>query len=196
MQEILEVLRVQSPAPKPQSLAFDGEHLWMGSIETQKIYAIDPTHWTVRDEAAAPGKPWGMTAVGDELRVLCGEGDDDNRNIRRFVPGHGFKSEAIPCPNDTGSQLGYDGAHLFVSQWYNKQIHMLDPSGKTLRTIGSPRGICGQVIVGNSFYLLTTDDEEHGDYFITRIEGAPGAEQAQDLARMPFAGRALAHDGR
>ncbi|MBV8116987.1 MAG: hypothetical protein JOZ01_03365, partial [Candidatus Eremiobacteraeota bacterium] len=109
MHDVDEVRRLPSPAPRPQSLAFDGENLWMGSIDTERVHCIDPLQWRVREETAAPGKPWGMVAVGDELRVTCGEGDDDHRVIRRFVPGHGFRTEgAIPCPNDTGSQLGYD----------------------------------------------------------------------------------------
>lgn len=196
MHDVTEILRAPSPAPRPQSLAFDGEYLWMGSIETQRLYAIDPTHWTVRHEAAAPGKPWGMTAVGDELRVLCGETQEDHRRIRRFVPGHGFKTEAIECPEDTGSQLGYDGANLSVSQWYKKRVLSLDARGNVTRTIEVPHGICGQVVVEDAFYLLTTDDEEHGDYFITRVDVSNGSTKVHDIARVPFHGRALAHDGK
>ncbi|MDQ6823214.1 MAG: hypothetical protein M3Z07_01765 [Candidatus Eremiobacteraeota bacterium] len=194
MENVTELLRAPSPAPRPQALAFDGETLWMGSIDTQRIYAIDPIHWTVREEHAAPGKPWGMTSLGDELRVICGETAEDNRIIRRYVPGHGFKSEyGLPCPDDTGSQLGYDGEHLSVSQWYNKRILVLDERGHTLRTIAAPRGICGQVVVDGAYHLLTTDDEDSERYFVTRIDPATGA--STDLARVPFAGRALAHDG-
>jgi len=196
MQDVTEILRAPLPAPRPQSLAFDGEHLWMGSLETQRIYAINPTHWTVRHEAAAPGKPWGMTAIGDELRVLCGESEQDHRRIRRFVPGHGFKTEAIECPGDTGSQLAYDGANLSVSQWYNKRVLSLDAQGNVTRTIEVLHGICGQVVVDGAFYLLTTDDEESNDYFITRIELSNGTPAVKDIARVPFAGRALAHDGK
>src|SRR5579885_3796279 len=140
MRTITETMRMPSPAPRPQSLAFDGELLWMGSIETCRLYAIDPLHWTVREEAPAPGKPWGMTAMGDELRVICGEGEEDHRVIRRFVPGHGFKNEgAIPCPDDTGSQLGYDGDRLYVSQWYNKKVLSLDSAGAVGSVVDAPR---------------------------------------------------------
>lgn len=166
----------------------------MGSIETQRIYAIDPLQWTVKEESAAPGKPWGMTAVGDELRVLCGETADDDRFIRQFIPGHGFKSSnAIPCPDNTGSHLSYDGKHLFVSQWYKKQLVELDPDGNAGRTLTASRGICGQVYADGAFYLLATDDEEHGDYFITRLDPRNG--QSTDLATVPFHARALAYDG-
>src|ERR1700730_2918174 len=95
LRDVTELLRLDSPAPKPQSLAFDGALLWMGSRETKRIYAIDPVHWTVTEETDAPGTPYGIAVVGDELRVLCGEPPDDNRIIRRFVPGHGFKENSV-----------------------------------------------------------------------------------------------------
>jgi len=195
MQKVVEVLRAPSPAPLPQSLAFDGQYLWMGSIETSRIYAIDPKQWTVKEESQAPGKPWGMTAIGDELRVLCGEAPDDDRFIRRFIPGHGFKSEyRLACPENTGSQLGYDGRNLSVSQWYQKKVLTLDENGNVLRTLESPRGICGQVFHDGAFYLLTTENEENPeDYFVTRIDPQDGS--ATDLARLHFAARGLAFDG-
>lgn len=196
MQDVEELLRLPSPAPKPQSLAFDGTLLWMGSLETCRIYAIDPRTWTVRSETPAPGTPFGMTVVGDELRVLCGETDEDHRVIRRFVPWHGFKSQfAIPCPDDTGSQLGYDGDRLYVSQWYNKRILSLDERGRVGSVIDVPHGICGQVVVEGRFYLVTTDDEETDDYWLTRVDARNGTPRVDDLARIPFAARALAFDG-
>jgi outer membrane protein assembly factor BamB len=196
MQDVEELLRLPSPAPKPQSLAFDGTLLWMGSLETRRIYAIDTRTWTVRSETPAPGTPFGMTVVGDELRVLCGETDEDHRVIRRFVPWHGFKSQdAIPCPEDTGSQLGYDGDRLYVSQWYNKRILSLDERGRVGSVIDVPHGICGQVVVEGRFYLVTTDDEETDDYWLTRVDARNGTPRIDDLARIPFAARALAFDG-
>lgn len=197
MDRIEEVLRLASPAPRPQSLAYDGTVLWMGSIATERIYALDPTHWTVGDEVAAPGKPWGMTVVGDELRVLCGEAPDDNRFIRRFVPGHGFKETArVPCPDDTGSHLSYDGERLYVSQWYNKKIIALDDDGVAGTTLAAPHGICGQVIVDGRFYLASTDDEANAEaYVLTRLDARADRVVATDIARIGFAARGLAFDG-
>ncbi len=196
MQDVKEALRLPSPAPRPQSIAFDGEKLWMGSIETSRLYAINPTQWTLVEEDRAPGKPWGMTVVGDELRVICGEGDDDVRTIRRFVPGHGFKNQdAIGCPDDTGSQLSYDGTWLYVSQWYNKRLLGIDEQGRVLKTIDLPRGVCGQTYVDGTFYVLNTDDEESADYFLTRVSVDSGTPRYEDLARVPFAARGLAYDG-
>jgi hypothetical protein len=196
LKPITEVMRLPSPAPRPQALAADGETLWMGSIETCRLYNIDIMHWTLREEAKVPGKPWGLTVMGDELRVICGEGDEDHRTIRRFLPGHGFKNEsAIACPDDTGSQLGFDGDRLYVSQWYNKRVLSLDASGRIGSVIESPHGICGQVIIGGVFYLLGTDEEDTDRYFVTRIDARNGAPKVEDLAHVPFQGRALAYDG-
>jgi outer membrane protein assembly factor BamB len=196
MKNVVEILRLLSPAPRPQSIAFDGALLWMGSRETRRLYALDPKTWDVREEAEAPGTPWGMTVVGDELRVLCGETDDDTRIIRRFVPAHGFKtSDSIPCPDDTGSQLAYDGDRLYVSQWYRKRILSLDDTGNVGTTIDVRHEICGQVIVGGRFFTVTTDKEDSDDYFLTRIDARGERPVVDRIARIGFPARALAFDG-
>jgi hypothetical protein len=196
MKTITEVTRMLSPAPRPQALACDGTTLWMGSIDTCRMYEIDATHWTVRSETPASGKPWGTTVLGDELRVVCGEGDEDTRMIRKFIPGHGFKAEgSIPCPDDTGSHLSYDGDRLYVSQWYNKRILSLDDDGKVGSVVEAPRGIAGHCVHEGLFYVLGTDDEESDEYIVTRIDARNGSPKIEDLAVVPFHGRALAFDG-
>lgn len=185
-----------SPAPRPQALAADGDVLWMGSLETCRLYSIDIAHWTVREEANVPGKPYGATVMGDELRVLIEEGPDQRRVIRRYIPGHGFKTEGtIPCPDDSGSQLAFDGDRLYVSQWYNKKILSLDANGNVGSVIETPHGICGQVIAGGVFYVLGTDDEDTDRYFLTRIDARNGSPKVEDLAHVNFQARALAYDG-
>ena len=197
MDTVTEVRRLPSPAPKPHALAFDGTRLWMGSLLSHRLYSIDPASWTARDEGQAPGRPWGMTVVGDELRVLCGEGAEDLRIIRRFVPGHGFKLRdgAIPAPGDTGSHLGYDGDRLYVSQWYDKRILSLDETGTVGSVIDVPHEICGQVIVDGCFYLVTTDDEDLEEYALTRVDARGPKPVIEDLARIPWRVRALTFDG-
>ena len=196
MKDIKELQRLASPAPKPQSLAWDGVTLWMGSRETRRIYAINPATWTVGWEIAAPGIPWGMAAVAGELRVICGETAEDHRIIRRCLPGHGFDPKfGIPCPDDCGSHLGWDGCQLYLSQWYPKKVLALGAYGQVERVISVPHGICGQVIVDGLFFLATTDAEETTDYWLTRVNLRPATPRIDDLARIPFAARALAFDG-
>ena len=197
MQAITEVLRLPSPAPRPQALAFDGETLWMGSIETNCVYEIDPVRWTVRAQTQAPGPIWGLTVTGDELRAIVGENDDDIRSILPLIPGHGFRlSHRLACPENTGSQLSYDGDRLYLSQWYNKRILSIDAQGIVGTTIPTPRGICGQVFVDGVFFVLNTDDENTDEYYLTRIDARSSTVQTTDLAKIPFAARALAYDGR
>lgn len=197
MKTISELQRRASPAPKPQSLAWDGARLWMGSRETRRLYAIDLATWTVTSETSAPGTPWGLTAMGGELRVLCGETAEDHRIIRRFHPGQGFDAKfALPCPDDSGSHLSFDGRTLVLSQWYPKKLIALSATGEVGRVIQMPHGICGQVFVQGCFYLVTTDAEETTDYWLTRVDPKPATPKIEDLARIPFAARGLAFDGR
>ncbi|HVT71618.1 MAG TPA: hypothetical protein VHD61_00660 [Lacunisphaera sp.] len=196
MNDVRELKRLASPAPKPQSLAWDGRSLWMGSKQTKRIYRIEPAGWTVTWEVTPPGLPYGMAAVNGELRVICGETEDDHRFVRRCIPGEGFDPDfRLPCPDDTGSQLGWDGRRLHVSQWYPKKVLALGAGGRVERTIMIPHEICGQVFVGELLYLLTTDREETNDYWLTRIDPRPEKPVIEDLARVPFQGRALAFDG-
>jgi hypothetical protein len=193
MESIIEVSRRASPASKPQSLAFDGSDFWMGSRETRHLYAIDPRTWTSRDLGEAPGTPWGIAVTGRELRVCTGEAPNDNRFIRRYVMGSGFDPDfRLACPEDTGSQLSYDGHRVYVSQWYKKRILALSDLGDIERTIEVPHGICGHVFAKGDFYCVTTDDEESGPYYLTRVGRMGGGT---DLAAIPFPARALTLDG-
>lgn len=195
MKDITELRRLASPAPRPQCLVFDGPALWMGSIGTSRIYEIDPAAWTVKRDFAAPGKPWGMTCVGPDLRVLCGEGEDDDRFIRKFSPFAGFDPAfRIHCPGDTGSQLGWDGKTLHLNQWHRQRVVALSGDGAIVKCYDVPHWICGQVIADGAIWVVATDVEESNDYLLTRIDPATG--KTSDLARIPFPARGLAWDGK
>lgn len=183
-----QLLRLPSPAPRPQALASDGEHLWMGSWETQRVYGIDPRHFTVFEESNAPGKTVGGVVVGDELYFVCSEGDDD-RFIRRYVPGHGFKEKRVPCPENTGSFLAFDGNSLWLSQRYNKRVLQLDGEYHPVRTIEVGAEVIGIVFVEGLLYAATYFGKD-SDRKIARISG--GVEY---LANLPAGAISLAHDG-
>lgn len=196
MENVRELLRLPAPAPQPQALAFDGTSLWLGSRETLQIFSIDTATWAARDEGVAPGKPYGMTVVGDELRVLCALQPNDDRVIYHFIPGHGFKTEgAIVPPDDTGSYLGFDGDLLYVSQWYTKRIYAFDDRGVVGRVIEVPHEIAGQVIVDGRFYLVTTENDGEAGFWLTRLDARGSTPHAEDIARIPFSARSLAFDG-
>jgi hypothetical protein len=196
MDEVVELLRVDAPTLRPQAIAFDGTNLWLGSIETERLYAVATNTWTVTDEIPVPGKPWGMTIAGDELRVLLGQTEEDHRTIFRVVPGHGVKtSSGIPCPGDTGSHLSYDGDSLYVSQWYNKKIVAIDDAGTPGTVVDLTHEVCGHTIVNGLFYCITTDDETSGKYFLTRVDARGEKPVSTDLLSIPFNARGLAFDG-
>jgi DNA-binding beta-propeller fold protein YncE len=191
---INELLRMPSPAPKPLGLAFDGTKLWMGSRETNRIYAIDPATWTASDEGVAPGSPFGMTVVGDELRVVLGHGEADDRAIHRFIPGHGFKSESLACPEHIGAHLAFDGDTLFLTQATHKRILALDGQGNVIRTIDLPRRPVGMTIVDGNFYVIDADDEFENLCF-NKVDAHGEQPVVTQLATVPFEARGLTFDG-
>lgn len=193
--EISESLRLPAPAPKPLGLAFDGTTLWMASRTTHRLYAIDPANWTAREEAEAPGGPFGMTIVGDELRVIVGEGENDHdRYIYRFVPGHGFKADRVECPELTGAHLAFDGDTLFLTQVAYRRILALDAQGAVIREIPLDRTPVGMTIAGGDFYLLTTD-EEFENVQLTQVNARGETPKVKTLASIPFDARGLTFDG-
>jgi len=192
---IQELLRMPAPCPQPWGLACDGTDLWIGSLETDRIYGIRALQGTVFEESEAPGMPMGLTVTGDALRVVMSEGDDGDRYIRRYIMGKDFKSERIACPDLTGSFLAYDGDSLFLSQRDHQRIFELDDAGTIMRTIPVPRQITGMVIVDGRFYLITTVDRESTDYRLLCLDARKDDPEVQELATIPFTARSLGFDG-
>jgi hypothetical protein len=195
--EIAQLVRFPSPAPTPQSLAHDGEHLWLGSWETERVYGLDPKQGRVFEEVTAPGRPVGSTVVGDELRFVCSEnGEGDNRFIRRFVPGHGFKThESIPCPDDTGSFLAFDGERLWLSQRMNKRVMELDASNRVVRIIPIGAQILGICWSGTRIYMSLWMGKDEGGARVAYIEPKSADPSPVYVAHSPFAMISLAVDG-
>jgi hypothetical protein len=190
---VVELMRLPSPAPLPQALACDGDNLWLGSWETQRIYGIGRQHFTVFEEMNAPGRPVGMVSVGDELRVVLSEGGDaDHRFIRRYVPGHGFKDhDTIAAPDDTGSFVAFDGTNLWLSQRYNKRILELDAQGKVLSEVAAPAEIVGIVWVDDTLYMALYFGKEAGVKLARYRKG----HAIEEIVPLPFRGVSLTHDG-
>jgi hypothetical protein len=192
-----EIVRFPSPTPAPQALAHDGQYLWIGSWETHRVYALEPNQAKVVEETTAPGRPVGATVVGDELRFVCSEnGDADERFIRRFVPGHGFKThDTVPCPDDTGSFLAYDGEALWLSQRYNKRLLELDARHEVLATVDAGEEIIGMTWSGAGLYLSTWLGKERGGCRIAYLEPRAPQPVLRFVAQAPFVAVSLAWDG-
>jgi hypothetical protein len=184
----------------PQALACHSGALWMGSRDLRHIYKIDMERWTVLEEIEAPGIPWAAVSIGDALRFTIGEDPDDDRYVRRFVPGEGF-TDRIACPEFTGSYLSFDGESLYLSQWYKQRILKLDAAGKILRVIDVGAEICGHTFVDGLIYVLRGKEQPDGPgrageyWHIARLDPRQETPVVKDLARVAFACRSLAFDG-
>ena len=191
---IEELRRLPAPATKPQALACGLGRMWLSSRANRTIYELDPERWTVLREYDAPGTTYGLTVAGSELRAVVGEEDDD-RYLRRFIPGQGFVAERTGLPDDTGSYLGYSDGRLYLTQWYEQKLLFIDDRAQVGKVFDAPHQICGCAAVNGSVFLLTTDDEETYDYFITRVDVSGPKLTAIDVAHVPFHGRSLGWDG-
>jgi hypothetical protein len=193
---ISERRRLPSPASTPQALTWHGKALWMGSRDLRQIYGIEVKTWTVFEQTEAPGIPWAAVSAREDIWFTLGEGAEDDRYLRRYLPGKGFSDkERIPCPDFTGSYLGYDGEHLYLSQWYKHRILELDSDGTILREIAIGAEICGHVFVDGSIYVLCGTEQGEGDWRIARLDTREEKPPIEELARVPFQCRSLAFDG-
>ena len=193
---IIEGGRFPSPAPAPQALAWDGNKLWMGSRDLRRIYVIDRKTWEVFDEKEPPGIPWAAVATNGTLRFTIGEGPNDDRYIRRFVPDVGFsEADKIACPEFTGSYLSYDGENLYLSQWYKHRILKLDGNGNIVRVIDVDAEVSGHAFVNGMVYVLRGTEQNGESWTIARLNPREEKPEVKDIAIVPFACRSLTFDG-
>jgi hypothetical protein len=192
---IRETDRLQSPATTPQALAWHRGQLWFGSRDLRRVYRMDRERWKIAEEFEAPGIPWAAVSAGDALWFTLGEGEDDDRYLRRYIPGQGFAESGIPCPEFTGSYLGFDGEHLYLSQWYNFRILKLDAIGNILGEIPIGAEISGHTFVNGLIYVLRGTEQNGGDWRLARLDPREPTPKIEELARIPFQCRSLAFDG-
>jgi hypothetical protein len=196
---IVELVRKTAHEPEPHSVASDGTLLWIGSRASRLISVIEPATWKRLDVIEPAGMPWGMTYGDGALVMTCaeslGQSDDDTRRIRRYVLGQGFTDGFVPVPDDTGSHLALYEGHILLGQWYRRRLLLLDQAAATVDTYAVPHQIAGVVVRERQAYLLTTDDETDGAYWITCLDLDDRATPARDVALVPFPARSLAWDG-
>jgi len=168
----------------------------MGSRDLRRIYMIDPKKWEVLDEKEPPGIPWAAVATNGTLRFTIGEGPNDDRYIRRFIPEIGFpEQDKIICPEFTGSYLSYDGVSLYLSQWYKHRILKLDASGNIIRVINIGAEVSGHAFVNGMTYVLRGTEQNGENWTIARFDPREEKPEVIDIAVVPFACRSLTFDG-
>jgi hypothetical protein len=195
MHDVKELTRHDSPAGRPQPLAFHGKVLWVGCWATSHLYALDPATWSVLDEVPAPGRPYGMASFGGALHVVVSIGEEDDRYLYRFVPGQGFDAASkAACPQLTGSHLATDGKTLYLLQMTNARILALDSERSASREIALPSR-CGGIGFGfGAFYMISADEELENLKLATldiKLDHPPLAP----VAALPPEARALVSDG-
>jgi hypothetical protein len=200
MDQIIEKRRVTAPCVTPQTVAWDGEQLWMSSRDLGMLYRIEPgTGLKVAEEIDPPGVVWAGVATSDGWRFTIGKGLNDDRYVYRYTAADGF-SKLFACPDFTGSYLSFDGKHLYLSQWYTGDIHQIDDSGNISRTVNVGAEICGHTFADGLLYVLRGQENKGvpnkaEEWRIARLNPGDKTPKVEDLASIPFASRSLTFDG-
>jgi hypothetical protein len=229
---INEHRRFPSPTVTPQALAWDGKQMWMSSRDLGFLYKIDPPSrgfgaagfgaagidaLRIVDEIDPPGIVWAAVFTNDRWRLTIGKGLNDDRYVYRY-DGNGRFEKLFACPDLTGSYLSFDGANLYLSQWYEQRILKVDKSGKTVGTIDVGAEICGHVFANGAIYVLRGTEnvprpqyagskptperfrsgakEGEEQWWIARLDPKEKNPDVVDVAKVPFAARSLTFDGK
>jgi hypothetical protein len=196
MQRTEDLVRRPSPATRPHPLAYLNGFLWMGSWDTNRVYAIDPQSWTLRKEIEAPGKPYGLAALGNELRVVVGIGEDDDRYLYRLSPDGTFDAATkTPCPDFTGSYLAVTGSTIYLGQMTFRRIVRLNEDGTVERAFPLPTR-CAGIAFGpeGRLYMISGDEELERLKFGT-LDLGPSEPRFESIRSLPDEARSLVYDG-
>jgi hypothetical protein len=196
MKNIEELRRSPSPAGRPQPLAFHAGRLWVGSWDTDKLYAIDPATWVVAAEIDAPGKPYGMTEYQGGISVVVAL-DDDDRYLFRFDPERGFDvASKTACPDVTGSHLAANGDALYLCQQGLRRILELDAHATVRREIPLTTRCGGIGFDQDGHCFMISADQEFEKLEFARLDVNDSAPRPAPIASIDAEARALTFDGR
>jgi len=196
MNDVRELSRHASPGGRPQPVAFHRGTLWIGSRERSRLYAIDPLTWSVREEVAIPGEPFGLASFDGALHVIVSIGEDDDRYLYRYVPGTTFDpSSGAACPERTGSNLASDGTALYLVQATFGKIVKLDGSGSFSGEITLGTRCAGLAFGAGGASMIAADDEFDVLQFGS-LDLAGSAAAFTPIAGISADARGLAFDGK
>lgn len=195
--QIHEVQRRPAPAGRCQPLAlFDGL-LWTGSWETDRIYGLDPSTWSVVQDVPAPGKPYGIAALGEALHVVVSDGgEEDDRYLHRFTPREGFIADSkTACPQMTGSHIASDGKRLYLGQAHERRIVTLDAAYAVTQAfaLSTRTGGFGFGPAGELYFLAADADFDNLTFGTLALKTGGSAFDA--IAPIDPGCRSLAFDG-
>ena len=195
MQRTSELNRRPSPANRPFGLAkFEG-NLWMGSWETDHIYVMDPQTLQVRNEIQSPGRPYGLAAVGGELRVVVAHGEEDDRYFYRVRDSAFDLTSKTPCPDLTGSFMTALSSTIYLGQMHYQRILEMNSDYAIRRQSALPTRCAGFAFGPDGrFYMISADDEFENLKFGT-LDIAQDRPHFDVIRPLPDEARYLLHDG-
>jgi hypothetical protein len=192
MQSTSRLERRPSPANRPFGLAKLDGRLWVGAWETERLYVMDPQTFQVLEEIQAPGRPYGVSSVEGELRVVVEHGEDD-RYLYRVRDGD-FVGKT-PCPDLTGSHITARGSTIYLGQMHYGRILEMDSDYAIRREITLPTRCAGFAFGPDSrFYMISADDEFENLNFGT-LDIAQDRPQFEQLRPLDSEARCLLNDG-
>ena len=195
MQTTSELSRRPSPANRPFGLATFEGNIWMGSWDTERVYIMDPQTLQFRKEIQSPGRPYGIAAVGGELRVVVAHGEEDDRYFYRIRDGAFDLTSKTPCPDLTGSFMTARSSTIYLGQMHYQRILEMNSDYAIRRQIALPTR-CGGFAFGpdGRFYMISADDEFENLKFGT-LDVAQDRPQFDVIRPLPEEARYLLHDG-
>jgi hypothetical protein len=196
MQRTEDLVRRPSPATRPHPLAYLDGLLWMGSWDTDRIYSIEPGSWSLRNEIEAPGKPYGMAALGKELLVVVGIGEDDDRYLYRLSSDGTFDTASkTPCPDFTGSYLAVSGSTVYLGQMTFRRIVRLNSEAAVEREFALPTRCAGIGFGADGRLYMISGDEELEHLTFGTLDLSPSEPRYESLRSLPDEARSLVYDG-
>src|SRR5581483_2746975 len=191
-----ELNRRPSPASRPHPLAFLNGLLWTGSWDTHRVYAIDPEGWNVRREIEAPGRPYGLTAQGSELRAVIAHGEEEDRFLYRLSPESGFDlSSKTACPDFTGSYLAAKEGKLYLGQMGLHRILVLNSDASIEREVALPTRCAGFGFGPDGRFFMISGDGELENLQFGTLDVTQSAPPFDAIAPLPDESRSLVYDG-
>lgn len=185
-----------SPGPGPSELTWDGDHLWVCDFESDSIYKINPTDFSVVFTFASPDtEPTGLAWDGQYL-WHC---DRWAHKVYKINPNTGivlnsFTSPTPPPTNSGMSGLAWDGEYLWISYFagYGSRMYQINVEDSSIvRSIGDGQNgfPVGLVYVDSSLWTTSWVED-----IVIKIEMTYGMRVAQFDTPCDYP-CGLAHDG-
>src|SRR5579864_1613808 len=141
------------PSAAAIGLAWDGSRLWAGDFEARSLSALSSAG-DVEEKYSAPGRPVWLCCCDTRLAAVISHPETDNRSIHFFDrASRTWLEHGLRCPDDTGSQLAWDGGHLRLGQRYNKVILQLHADGTVKHAIEVTNEVTGLYWIGATVWL-------------------------------------------